>query len=365
MKPTTTRALVLEGNGELVVKAVPVPEPTHPHSVLIRVTAAGVCGSDLPRAFGDGAYHYPLIMGHEFSGVVEIADSDLRYSRGDNVAIFPLIPCHRCVACSTGAYAQCHDYDYLGSRSDGGFAEYVWVPVENLISIPAHLDPVHAALTEPVAVALHCVNRLKIQPGGRGVVFGGGLIGLLAALWLRIRGCAEVFVVEIDSRKLSIAKRYGFVPIDAGEGDPVRAISNVVAELAGGSIGVGVKAPGVQYAIEACGLAITYRQSLEVVDDFGQVALMGNIKDPLTFAPEEVSSMLRREITVVGSWNSSVVPRGTDDWSVSLSSMDRTIDVKPLISHRISLADAPELLRSMWRGEVSHMRVVILPNDGT
>ena len=77
------RALVLEGNGELLVKTVPVPEPVHPRSVLVRMTAAGVCGSDLPRAFDGGVYQYPLIMGHEFSGVVEIADNDRRCAPGD------------------------------------------------------------------------------------------------------------------------------------------------------------------------------------------------------------------------------------------------------------------------------------------
>lgn len=344
----TMRALVLRANGTLEVTDVPLPEPVSDRDVLVRVRAAGVCGSDLPRAFGGGAYHYPLVMGHEIAGVVEAVPPECEYRPGDRVVVFPLIPCRACSACAIGAFAQCEDYDYLGSRRDGGFAEYVSVPAWNLFRVPDRLDLAAAALTEPVAVALHGVGKLSVTPGETAAVFGGGPIGLLVAHWLRIRGCSRVFVVEVDGKKLRIACDLGFDAIDGMKSDPVETIRAAT----GG---------GVSCAVEACGLPATYRQSLEVVSTFGQVVLLGNLKGGLDLPEAVVSSVLRRELTISGSWNSSVVPAGMNEWTTSLDFLDREINCKPLISHRITLEEAPELFEAMWKRELSHMRVVVLP----
>ena len=89
---------------------------------MVQVAYAGICNSDIQRSFGGGAYHYPLIMGHEFSGAVKESFAGSRFSAGDRVVVYPLLPCHTCEACQTGDYAQCLDYDYFGSRRPGGFA---------------------------------------------------------------------------------------------------------------------------------------------------------------------------------------------------------------------------------------------------
>ncbi len=347
------KSVVLEANAKLSLREVPAPVADSRHSVVVRINAAGICGSDVPRAFGGGAYHYPLVMGHELSGTVDQANSSSGFSRGDRVVVFPLLPCYKCDACSIGEYAQCIDYDYLGSRSDGGFAEFIAVPQANLFRIPDHLDSIHAALTEPTAVALHALAKTKVSPGSNAAVFGGGPIGLLTAQWLRVRGANDIYVVDIDPGKLKIADDLGFIPINPAIADPVESIR---AAAAGG------KAGRIDLSVEACGLPLTYRQSLEVVDTFGEVVLMGNIKGELTLDEKLVSSILRREISIFGTWNSRVTPRGSNEWTASLEAMDRTIHIAPIVSHQISLAETPKMLEEMYHRTVDYLRVVVLPD---
>jgi L-iditol 2-dehydrogenase len=149
------KALVLTRDAVVEYQDVQEPARPGPGWALIRVSHAGVCSSDIHRGFESGAYHYPLIMGHEFSGVVEEPAPGGRFPRGARVIVFPLIPCRRCIPCQTGDFAQCTDYDYLGSRRDGAFAERVWAPDANLFAVPDGVSMRDAALTEPCAVALH------------------------------------------------------------------------------------------------------------------------------------------------------------------------------------------------------------------
>jgi len=324
------KALVLKKNANLEYVEVPEPEKPGEGFYRVRVTAAGICGSDIHRGFENGAYHYPLVMGHEFSGTVEEAPPGARYEVGRNVVVFPLLWCGKCTACQTGDYAQCDSYDYFGSRRDGGFAEIVWVPEPNLFPVPDRVDMLHAAMTEPCAVALHGMRKFRLKGGETAVVYGGGPIGNMAAQWLSILGCETVVVVEIDKKKARIAKSMGFVTVDPMEEDPVGAIREIT------------NSKGVAVAVEACGLPITYRQALGSVGRFGEVLLLGNPAGDLVLPQEEVSGILRREIVIHGTWNSKPVPRGKDDWTTVLQYMDKKLLVAPLISHTPPLSEGPE-----------------------
>ena len=124
------KALNLHAVGDLRYEEVPDPV-REKGEVLMKVRACGICGSDIPRIFKKGTYHFPTIPGHEFAG--EIVDADNKELIGKRAAVFPLIPCRQCAACETGNYAQCSHYDYYGSRRDGGFAEYIAVKEWNLV----------------------------------------------------------------------------------------------------------------------------------------------------------------------------------------------------------------------------------------
>ena len=130
------KAYVLHGIGDLRYEDRSLPEH-YPGWALVKVLVAGICSSDIPRIFEKGPYHFPTIPGHEFSGKVErVADESDRHWLGKRVGVFPLIPCKKCASCEKGQYETCSNYDYIGSRRDGGFAEYVAVPVWNLLELP-------------------------------------------------------------------------------------------------------------------------------------------------------------------------------------------------------------------------------------
>ena len=154
------KAWVLEDIGKIQYKKVSKPRIGE-HEVLVEVKAAGICGSDIPRIYQTGAHRMPLIPGHEFAGrVVQTGENTDAKWQNKRVGIFPLIPCRSCIACRKGQYELCRNYSYLGSRQDGGFAEYVAVPESNLIELPETVSYEEAAMLEPMAVACHALRRV-------------------------------------------------------------------------------------------------------------------------------------------------------------------------------------------------------------
>jgi L-iditol 2-dehydrogenase/galactitol-1-phosphate 5-dehydrogenase len=343
------KALVLEADKKLrFVKDQPIPDGPEENCALIRVAACGICGSDIPRGFGGKAYHYPLVMGHEFSGIVEEPAKGGFFAKGARVAVFPLLPFNADTdpACQTGNYAQAQDYDYYGSRRDGAFAEYLRVPEWNLFPVPAHVNLLHAAMTEPAAVALHGVRRLHCQAGDDAIVFGAGPIGNFAAQWLRIHGCNRVFVVDVDTQKLSVCSTMGFIPIDARENDPVEAVIKAT------------NGAGVQRSIEACGLPVTFLQAIQAAAFFGEVLFMGNIVGEFKIGEKDFSNILRKELTVLGTWNSKVTPLGRDDWTTVLKYLDRELVVAQLITDRLPLEEGPRIFDELVHHKGFHIKVI-------
>ncbi len=186
------KACVLKEVGSLVYEEVPEPM-LREGEVLLKVKACGICSSDIPRIFVTGTYHFPTIPGHEFSGeIIDAADDAGRALIGKHAAVFPLLPCRKCPSCAVGAYARCEKYGYFGSRCDGAFAEYISVPVWNIMVIPDELPFTTAALCEPAAVGCHCADSAEIRTGDTAAVIGTGAIGLTAALWAKIFGAGKV-----------------------------------------------------------------------------------------------------------------------------------------------------------------------------
>ena len=255
-------ALVLHAVGDLRCEESPVPQ-LKPGWARIRVAVAGVCGSDIPRVFHHGTYRMPLIPGHELAGVVEAVgtstgDEEAAGWVGERVTIFPLIPCRKCEYCEAGAYGQCTSYDYLGSRTDGGFADYVLAPIANLVRVPDGVSLAEAALTEPAAVALHALRQGDATIGDRVVVLGAGPIGMMIAQWATILGARQVLLVDIDARKLDLARSLHLgETCNAREGDPVEWVKAAT----GGR--------GADLVIEAAGAPQTFEQALRMARPLG------------------------------------------------------------------------------------------------
>jgi L-iditol 2-dehydrogenase/galactitol-1-phosphate 5-dehydrogenase len=340
------KALVLESKHKLVFTDVPEPEPFGEKPVLVRVAAVGVCGSDVLRFAKDKAYHYPLIIGHEFSAIVEAVPPGSRYAPGDRVAVFPLLPNYADPLSRIGEYALSSGYDYFGSRRDGAFAERLYVPEANLIPIPDGLPLMHAALVEPAAVSLHGVLKCIPPADGTALVIGFGPIGGFAAQWLRILGFGRVFVAEVDPRKLALAQGLGFETIDASRHDTV----DQVHALTGGR--------GADCAVEAGGLPLTLLQALRSVGVFGQVLLLGDLSADVTLEASLVSSLLRREVRIFGSWNSKITPPGHSEWEMVIRHMSKDLQVQPLISHTPTLEQGVQMFSDMASGSFWYNKVV-------
>lgn len=345
------RALTLKAIGEMAMVELPKPEPKEGWAV-IRVAACGVCGSDIPRVFSKGTYHFPTVIGHEFSGTIEqIGENVLGLAAGDAVAVFPLIPCGKCEMCLQGQYHLCDDYDYLGSRRDGAFAEYASAPVENLIKVPCGVGLDHAAMVEPCAVALHAVRRGGINPGDVVWVGGAGPIGMLTAKWAKILGASRVMISDIDQKKLDMAAEWvGAEPINSTQVDPVEWVMQQT------------NGRGVDLSIEAVGIAPTANQALKVARKMGRVVFMGNPAGDMNFPQKVYWEILRRELTVVGGWNSSYGDIHTNEWKMVLEAMaDGRLDVTPLITQVVDLEHTFETMQAMHDRKIDYIKVLVKP----
>ena len=327
------QACVLHGIGDLRCEERPRPKPG-PGEVLLRVGACGVCGSDIPRVFKKGTYSFPLIPGHEFAGIVEEVGPDTEpFWLGRKAAVFPLIPCRRCAPCQVGAYAQCEDYDYLGSRRDGGFAEYVTVPTWNLLAVPMELSLEEAALVEPAAVALHALRRANLDAGDSVLIFGAGPIGLLLGLWGRTLGAGRIMLADIDLDRLRFARSLGFDHLhDATPGDTPDWTRRKTGR-------------GADVAIEGSGSAPAFEQCMLAARPFGRVVLMGNPAGEMQLSQDGYWAILRKELKVIGTWNSAYSELPHNEWKLALEYMaDGRLPAGKLITHRTGLDGLPECL---------------------
>lgn len=329
-------ACVLHNVGDLRFEDVPRPD-AGPGEVVLRVAACGVCGSDIPRVFVKGTYNFPMIPGHELAGVVEAVGPEVdRALIGRQAAVFPLIPCMKCTLCEVGEYAQCTDYNYLGSRCDGGFAEYVRVPAWNLALTPPGVSLEEAAMTEPAAVAVHALRQGGIDIGDHVLIVGAGPIGLMVAMWAQAWGAGEVMLADIDERKLAFARELGFQntfnPRDEGIGEWVKRLTGSGADL----------------AVEAAGNAAALEQCLLLVRPLGRVVLMGNPDGDVTLPQQAYWGILRKQLKLVGTWNSSYSSLPRNEWKLTLDFIaSGKLNVQRLITHRVALNELADAMRKM------------------
>ena len=150
------KAAVLHANMD--IRYEDYPDPTYGDGdVLVRVHASGICGSDIPRVLSNGAHSYPIVLGHEFSGVVEAVGKDVKNVKvGDHVSGAPLLPCMKCPDCQLGHFSLCKHYSFIGSRQQGSFAEYVVLPEHNAVKYDSSIPFEQAAFFEPSTCLNNC-----------------------------------------------------------------------------------------------------------------------------------------------------------------------------------------------------------------
>ncbi|WP_044936448.1 galactitol-1-phosphate 5-dehydrogenase [Pseudobutyrivibrio sp. LB2011] len=316
------KALVLKSAGKLNIDEVALPE-CGAGEVLVKVGACGICGSDIPRAYRDGAHNMPLVIGHEFAGTVE--------ATGKRVGVFPLIPCGKCSCCLEKKYEMCSDYSYLGSRRDGGFAEYVAVPEWNLIELPEKVTMQQAAMLEPMAVAVHALRQAFGKDLEKAdivnaniVVMGLGTIGLLMCMFLLDLGAKNLYVIgNKDSQKRRVVALG--VPEDH------------YLDVADGAV---IESLRPQVFFECVGKDESFLKGIEIAAPSGTVCVVGNPHGDMDLPRDIYWKILRKQLTLVGTWNSSFTHEKDDDWHYVIDRLQQgRIHPEELISHRYKLED--------------------------
>ena len=383
------KAWVLQDIGKISFENVPKPSVSK-DEVLIRVRNCGICGSDIPRIYRDGAHKMPLITGHEFSGeVIGAGSPKLGAWEGKRVGIFPLIPCKKCGPCLLGHYEMCRNYSYLGSRTDGGFAEYVSVPAWNLIELPENVTFEQAAMLEPMSVAAHAIRRMGLTekssnqadrktPETEGktnkiAVYGQGTIGLMLLMLLLAEGYEGIYAFGNHNLQKEKACELGL---------PTESFCDIRKE----DTRAWAKAhfgDGADISFEAVGNEKTYEQAVELAAPGGKVCLVGNPNTDMDLKREIYWKILRNQLTLYGTWNSSF---GTadisdasvastvvstrcneadteDDWHYVLRMLsERKISPEKLISHRYPIDALEEGFLLMRDKKEDYIKVMMENN---
>lgn len=308
----------LHGINDLRYEDIPKPE-CKDNQVLLQVKNCGICGSDIPRVYTKGTYSFPTVIGHEFSG--EVVFDPKNELTGKKAAVFPLLPCFECESCKAGNYATCENYDYYGSRRDGGMSEFIAVNRWNILPVPDSVSYMEAAMCEPVSVARHAISKLNIKKGDNLLISGAGPIGIIAGQWAKAFGAENVYYFDVDPRKIDFCMELGFNQYE--------------------------KNVRISCVLEGTGFGDALSKCLEAIEPAGRMVLMGNPSKEVCLTQNTYWHILRKELTVYGTWNSSYNPK-QNDWAESLKAMaEGLINVKPLITHVFPLAECNEAFEMM------------------
>jgi 2-desacetyl-2-hydroxyethyl bacteriochlorophyllide A dehydrogenase len=263
--------------------------PVSPRDVLIRIKAAGICHSDAHyRAGVSSVESVPITLGHEVAGVVERTGADVRnFQAGDRVCVHYLVTCGQCEFCQAGNEQFCPTAEMIGKHRDGGYAEFIALPERSVFRLPDEIPFEQGAILMcSSATSLHALKKARLYRGETVAIFGIGGLGVSALQLARHLGAAEVYAVDINPRKLELAKRFGAISVDATIRDPVEQIW----EMTNGR--------GVDVALELVGLPLTMHQAIQSLAVLGRAALAGLTRESFAVAP--YAELLNKEAEIIG-----------------------------------------------------------------
>lgn len=346
------KAWVLYELGNITCDNVDIPEITE-NEVLVKVKATGVCGSDIPRIYTSGTYSYPLVPGHEFSGqVIKLGCNVDDKWLNKRVGVFPLIPCRECIPCQNKQYEMCRKYSYLGSRRDGGFAEYVSVPQENLIELPENVTYEQAAMLEPMAVAIHSIRRVQVKELDSIVVCGMGTIGLFIVMFLLEQGVKNLFVIgnkEFQKNKV----------LELGVKEENYCDSKIQ------DVNDWLKTKSENYGFdvffECVGKNETIKLAVDNVAPGGRVMLVGNPFGDITLDKAVYWKILRHQLIVTGTWNSSFTNNENDDWHYVIDKLnEKRIMPEKMITHKFTIDEIEKGYHIMRDKSDDYIKVMMI-----
>jgi len=342
------KALLLSSYKNLELADLPAPSPA-PDEVLIRVAACGICGSDVHGYDGSSGRRIPpIVMGHEAAGVIAAVGTAVKtFASGDRVTFDSTVYCGECPNCHRGNVNLCDRRQVLGVscgdyRRAGAFAEFVAVPARILYRLPDNFPFAEAAMLEAVAVAIHGVNLAQLAPDSTALVVGAGTIGILTLQALRAAGCSKVFVTDVDTQRLALAKKLGATEILLSDDSLLARILERTSN------------EGVDVALECVGRNETVAASIDATRKGGTVVLVGNIAPNVNLPLQKV---VTRQIRLQGSCASAGEYPQAIEWMAS-----GKIQVKPLITAIAPLEEGPRWFERLHAREPNLLKVVLTPN---
>ena len=336
------KSVMLDRPGVIRIADNAVPKADYGMAV-IKVIAAGVCGSDIGAFRGTNKLvTYPRVIGHEIVGEIVAISEDENTKNlkcGDIVVVDPYLYCGHCYPCSIGRTNCCDNLRVLGVHVDGGMCEYFEHPSKMLIPIPDELDPMLAAIAEPITISLHGLHRGKLVSGEHIVIFGAGPIGIFAALIALYYRAIPIVIDPVESR-LDFVKAHG---VDYVINPTSMDITEKVRKITEGRM--------AEMVMEASGSNQAIAQALDVVCNAGRVVYTGW---PAHNTPISTGIFTKKELDVRGARTSA----GEFDEALRLLS-ENSIPAKDVISHTISIDNAPSVITDMATNPKDYLKVVV------
>ncbi|KMQ80454.1 Threonine dehydrogenase and related Zn-dependent dehydrogenase [Candidatus Burkholderia pumila] len=308
--------------------------------VLVRVKRVGVCGTDLHIFTGNQPYlAYPLVMGHELSGVIEEADESSGFALGDTVYVMSYLSCGKCIACRQGKTNCCVNIQVLGVHRDGAFTEYLNLPAK-FVHKAEDVTLDQAAMVEFLAIGVHAVRRADVQPGQRVLVVGAGPIGMAAIMFSHLHG-ANVTALDTREDRLAFCERELHVDatVRIGEHDKAQ-----LSELTNGEF--------FDVVFDATGNPRAMERGFEFIAHGGKYVLVSIVPDRISFSDPEFH---KREATLLSSRNAT-----PEDFETVLAAMRAgKVPTAALNTHRLTLSDVPERFSSLLDPNAGVVKAIV------
>jgi len=342
------QALVLQEYNRFEYTDVPDPE-LRPDEVLVRIKAAGICGSDIHGMDGSSGRRVPpVIMGHEASGVIEDTGRDVTgWETGARITFDSTVYCGACGFCRRGQVNLCEHRRVLGVstdgyKQDGAFAEYLAVPARILYHLPESVSFEQGALVEPCAIAFHAVERTPVSLGDTAIVVGCGIIGSLVIQALRLAGCGRIAAVDLRDDRLRLAESLGADDLwNPRETDVPEAVRGITEGM------------GADIGFEVVGNSEAFNTALLSVRKGGVVTLVGNISPEVQF-PEQYA--VTREVSLIGSCASA------GEYPACINMIARgEVNTDRIISATAPLSEGADWFDRLYREEEDLVKVILRP----
>lgn len=334
-----------------------IPEPRNGY-VLVKVLVSGICGSDLSRIASCDPKNKNLVIGHECIGIIESIHCTCpphNLQIGDRVVVVPIIPCFSCKWCQLGEYAHCEKYSFMGSREDGALAEYMSVPLPNLVRISDEINDETATFVEPLSVAIHAVFQLERTVRSFGVVIGAGTIGLLSMQLLKLFGVEKVAIFDIVPEKLEIASQLGAdFALNSNNTDGI-------AEMM-----LAMSAYDHSVVIESSDSSSGKHMAIDLSLPKGEIVFIGSLSTTWDIDNLEFQKILRKELKLTGSWMNYGAPFPGKEWALAIKLLkERKIKTEQLITHRFSLAEINRAVKTLFDKNEFNIKMLIVPEGAS